>query len=45
MLVQEMVKAKPESTKGVFVHNMTLTTTMGPSIKLDLTPTLALKAN
>ena len=44
-LVHEMVKAKPESTKGVFVHNMTLTTTMGPSIKLDLTPTLALKAN
>jgi len=44
-LVHEMVKAKPEGTKGIFVHNMTLTTTMGPSIKLDLTPTLALKAN
>ena len=44
-LVQEVVKAKPSGTKGVFVHSMTLTTTMGPPIKLDMAPTLALTAN
>ncbi|MEX0786159.1 MAG: 50S ribosomal protein L1 [Dehalococcoidia bacterium] len=44
-LVQEVVKAKPSGTKGQFVRSMSLTTTMGPSIRLDLTPTLALSAN
>lgn len=44
-LVQEVVKAKPSGTKGIFVHSMTLTTTMGPPIKLDMAPTLALTAN
>ena len=44
-LVQEVVKAKPSGIKGVFVHSMTLTTTMGPPIKLDMAPTLALTAN
>lgn len=41
-LVQEVVKAKPSGAKGQFVRSMNLTTTMGPGIKLDLTPTLAL---
>jgi large subunit ribosomal protein L1 len=41
-LVQEVVKAKPSGAKGQFIRSMTLTTTMGPGIKLDLTPTLAL---
>ena len=44
-LVQEVVKAKPSGTKGIFVRSMTLTTTMGPPIKLDMAPTLALTAN
>jgi large subunit ribosomal protein L1 len=43
-LVQEIVKAKPSGTKGHFVRSMTLTTTMGPGIPLDLTPTLSLTA-
>ena len=43
-LVQEVVKAKPSGSKGQFVRSMTLTTTMGPAIKLDLTPTLGLQA-
>jgi large subunit ribosomal protein L1 len=43
-LVQEVVKAKPSGAKGQFVRSMNLTTTMGPGIKLDLTPTLALSA-
>ena len=41
-LVQEVVKAKPSGAKGQFIRSMTLTTTMGPSIKLDISPTLAL---
>lgn len=44
-LVQEIVKAKPSGAKGLFIRSMTLTTTMGPGISLDLTPTLALSAN
>ncbi len=44
-LMQEVVKAKPEQVKGVFVKSIVLTTTMGPAIKLDPTPTLALTAN
>lgn len=44
-LVQEVVKAKPSGAKGQFIRSMTLTTTMGPGIPLDLTPTLALSAN
>ncbi len=41
-LVQEIQKAKPSGAKGQFIRTMTLTTTMGPGIRLDLTPTLAL---
>ena len=41
-LVQEVMKAKPSGAKGQFIRSMTLTTTMGPSIKLDPAPTLAL---
>jgi large subunit ribosomal protein L1 len=44
MLVSEIVKAKPTGGKGVFIKTITMTTTMGPGIKLDPTPTLAMKA-
>jgi len=43
-LVSEIVKAKPSGAKGQFIRSMTLTTTMGPGIRLDLAPTLALQA-
>jgi large subunit ribosomal protein L1 len=43
-LVQEVVKNKPSGAKGQFIRSMTLATTMGPGISLDLTPTLALSA-
>jgi len=42
-LVSEIVKAKPAGSKGVFIKTITMTTTMGPGIKLDPTPTLAMK--
>jgi large subunit ribosomal protein L1 len=41
-VMQEIVKAKPSGAKGQFVRSATLATTMGPGIKLELGPTLAL---
>ena len=43
-LMQEVMKAKPSGTKGLFIRSMTLTTTMGPGIRLDINPTVALSA-
>lgn len=43
-LVSEIVKAKPTGGKGVFIKTITMSTTMGPGIRLDPTPTLAMKA-
>jgi large subunit ribosomal protein L1 len=40
--VEAVVKAKPSGVKGQFIKTATLTTTMGPGIKLDLRPTLEL---
>jgi large subunit ribosomal protein L1 len=41
-VVQEIVKARPSGAKGQFIRSATLATTMGPGIKLELGPTLAL---
>ena len=35
MLVCQILRAKPASSKGVYLKSVYLTTTMGPSIKLD----------
>ena len=43
-IIEAIVKAKPAGAKGQYVKSAFLTTTMGPGIKLDLTPTLALSA-
>lgn len=44
-MVEAIVKSKPSGTKGQFIRSATLTTTMGPGIKLDLGPTLSLSTN
>jgi len=44
-VVEAVVKAKPSGAKGQYVKSASLTTTMGPGIKLDLKPTLALSAS
>jgi large subunit ribosomal protein L1 len=41
-IVEAVVKAKPGGAKGQYIKTATLTTSMGPGIKLDLTPTLSL---
>jgi len=41
-LVDALVRAKPSGVKGIYVRGAHLTSTMGPSAKLDLPQTLAL---
>lgn len=41
-LVEAIVKSRPSGAKGQYIRSITLTTTMGPGIKLDLQPTLSL---
>ena len=41
-VIEAVVKAKPIGAKGQYIRSATLTTTMGPGIKLDLKATLDL---
>jgi large subunit ribosomal protein L1 len=41
-VVETIVKAKPSGVKGQYVRSITLSTSMGLGIKLDLKPTLSL---
>jgi large subunit ribosomal protein L1 len=43
-LVDAVVRARPTGAKGQYIKSIYLTTTMGPSVKLDLAEALALKA-
>ncbi|KPK47754.1 MAG: 50S ribosomal protein L1 [Dehalococcoidia bacterium SM23_28_2] len=44
-LMEAIVKSRPSGAKGQYIKSATLTTTMGPGIKLDLQPTLALSTS
>ena len=44
-VVEAVVKAKPSGAKGQYVRTASLATTMGPGIRLDLKPTLALTSS
>lgn len=44
-LVEEIVKAKPSGGKGSYVRSLHLTSTMGPSVKLELQSTIAVRAD
>ena len=43
-LMDAVVRAKPQGAKGQYVKSVTLAPTMGPGVKLDIQPTLALTA-
>jgi large subunit ribosomal protein L1 len=43
-VMEAVVKARPSGVKGQYVKTVSLTTTMGPGIKLDLKPTLDLSS-
>lgn len=43
-IVEAIVKAKPAGAKGQYIKSITLCTSMGPGLKLDLKPSLALAA-
>jgi large subunit ribosomal protein L1 len=43
-LMDAVVRAKPQAAKGQYVRSVTLAPTMGPGVKLDIPPTLALAA-
>jgi len=43
-VIEAVVRAKPSGAKGQYVRTASLTTTMGPGIKLDLRPTLSLSS-
>ncbi len=43
-VVEAVVKARPSGAKGQYIKSISLTTTMGPGITLDLKPTFAMAA-
>jgi large subunit ribosomal protein L1 len=44
-LMEAVVAAKPATLKGNYIHRVTVTSTMGPGLKVDLPAVMALKAD
>jgi large subunit ribosomal protein L1 len=44
-VVEAIVSARPSGAKGQFIRSISLTTSMGPGIRLDLSTTLSLSAS
>jgi large subunit ribosomal protein L1 len=44
-VVEAISRAKPAGAKGQYIKTASLTTTMGPGVKLDLRPTLSLTSS
>jgi len=44
-VIEAVVKAKPSGVKGQYVKTVSLATTMGPGVRLDLKPTLSLTSS
>jgi large subunit ribosomal protein L1 len=42
-LIETVLRARPSGAKGQYIRSASLTTSMGPGIKLDLKPTLAIR--
>jgi large subunit ribosomal protein L1 len=43
-LMKELVRLKPASAKGAYVRGVTLSTTMGPGIRLDVNEIIRLSS-
>ncbi len=41
VMVETLMKLKPASAKGTYMKSVTLSTTMGPGIKVDTAPLVA----
>jgi large subunit ribosomal protein L1 len=44
-MIEAVVKAKPSGVKGQYIRTASLTSTMGPGIRLDLKTTLDLASS
>jgi large subunit ribosomal protein L1 len=44
-VMEAVVKSKPSGARGQYIKSVYITTTMGPSVKLDLTSAMALSAS
>lgn len=44
-LMEAIVAAKPATLKGNYIHRVTIASTMGPGVKLDLSATTAMRAD